>query len=245
MDIMNDLVGDREPEIRSGFYDVHFVDDALIYVKAPCIWDDVQHHLYLYLTPADGSYLSEEGSLYGFDQLGFDFWERDVAADSDACVARVDLPGYEIASIRTMQLTGNQGIVWDSSYSIHTVGAFDAVTEFRRQGRRPEISSDFDVFVDGGRLFYHKQPCYQQDIDARFFLHVVPANTADLPLERRESGFDNLDFSLWQEGGRVGDECFAKADLPEYEITEIKTGQLTHEERIWEGSIDFMEQWNP
>ena len=244
-DVMNDLVGDREPEIRSGFYDVHFVDDALIYVKAPCIWDDVQHHLYLYLTPADGSYLSQERSLYGFDQLGFDFWERDVAADSDACVARVDLPGYEIASIRTMQLTGNQGIVWDSSYSIHTVGAFDAVTELRRQGRRPEISSDFDVFVDGGRLFYHKQPCYQQDIDARFFLHVVPANRADLLLERRESGFDNLDFSLWQKGGRVGDECFAKADLPEYEITEIKTGQLAHEERTWEGSIDFMEQWNP
>ena len=244
-DIMNGLVGGREPEIRSGFYDVHFVDDALIYVKAPCIWDDVQHHLYLYLTPADGSYLSHEGRLYGFDQLGFDFWERDIAADSDACVAKVDLPGYEIASIRTMQLTGNQGVVWDSSYSMHTVGTFNAITEFRRQGRQPDISSDFDVFVDANRLIYHKPSCSADDIDARIFLHVHPADIDDLPAERRESGFDNLDFSLWQNGGRVGHECVAKVGLPEYEITEIKTGQLIHGERIWEGSIDFTEQVRP
>ena len=238
-DIMNDLVGDREPEIRSGFYDVHFVDDALIYVKAPCIWDDVQHHLYLYLTPADGSYLSHEGRLYGFDQLGFDFWERDVAADSDVCVARVDLPGYEIASIRTMQLTANQGVVWDSSYSMHTVGAFNAITEFRRQGRQPNLSFDFDVFVDANRLIYHKPSCSTDDIDARIFLHAHPADIDDLPLDRRESGFDNLDFSLWQNGGRVGHECVAKVDLPEYEVTEIKTGQLIHGERTWEGSFEI------
>ena len=128
---------------------------------------------------------------------------------------------------------------------MHSVRAFAAITEFRRQERQPNISSDFDVFVDANRLIYHKPSCSAEEIDARVFLHVHPADIDDLPPDRRESGFDNLDFSLWQNGGRVGHECVAEADPPEYEITEIKTGQLIHGERTWEGSIDFTQQVRP
>ena len=237
VDVMDGIVGDREPEIRSDFYDVHIVGDSVVYVKSPCIWDDVQYPFFLHVAQQPRLELPAERQALGFYELDFGFWDTYVAADIGVCVATVDLPSYEIANIKTGQLQGLD-VVWDGSYSMYTVGAFDAVTELRRHGRQPEISSDYDVFVDGGNLVYHKQPCYQQDIDARFFLHVVPANTADLPLERRESGFDNLDFSLWQKGGRVGHECVARVRLPKYEIAEIRTGQFTLEGRIWEAVIE-------
>ena len=90
-----------------------------------------------------------------------------------------------------------------------------------RQGREPEIESEFDVFLVKGRLLYGKRPCSAEEIDARFFLHVFPADADDLPEERRESGFDNLDFILSDKGGRVGDECVARAHLPGYEIASV------------------------
>ena len=90
-----------------------------------------------------------------------------------------------------------------------------------RQGREPEIDSVFDVFLDGGRLLYRKQPCSAEDAGARFFLHVVPADADDLSADRREPGFENLDFSLRRNGGRVGDECVARARLPNYETASV------------------------
>ena len=90
-----------------------------------------------------------------------------------------------------------------------------------RQGREPEIASVFDVFAEKGRLLYRKRPCSADEIDARFFLHMFPADADDLPSDRRESGFQNLDFNLSDKGGRVGDECVAKAHLPGYEIASV------------------------
>ena len=238
IDVMNDLVGDRDPEIRSRFYDVHIFDDSVVYAKSSCIWDDVDHYVYLHLVPADGSYLSHEGRLYGFDQLGFDFWERDVA-DPGACVARVDLPGYEIASIKIGHVTENATVLWEGSYSVYTAGAVEALREMQFWGDEPEVQSSFDVFVEGNRLIYHKLSCSAEDVGARFFLHVVPSDIDDLPADRRQFGFDNLSFNLWQNGGRVGDGCVARIDLPEYEIASVRTGQFMSEESIWEGSFEI------
>ena len=239
IDVMNDLVGGREPEIRSGFYDVHIVGDGVVYAKSPCIWDDVDHHLYLYLTPADGSYLSAEGR--GFDQLSLNFWNIEVAADPGACVARVDLPGYEIASVKAGHVANNGAVIWEGSYSVLTAGAAEALRGLQFRGDQPEVSSDFDVFVDGNRLIYHKPSCSAEEIDVRFFLHVHPADALDLPVHRREFGFDNLSFSLWQNGGRVGGECVAMVVLPAYEIFEVRTGQLTRGgEAAWSAFYSFV-----
>ena len=237
IDVMNDLVGDRDPEIRSGFYDVHIVGDGVVYAKSPCIWDDVDHYVYLHLVPADGLYFSPEGR--DLDQLTLNFWDIEVAADPGACVARVDLPGYEIASVKTGHVTYNAAVLWEGTYSVHTARAVEALSGLRLRRDEPEVQSGFDVFVDGDRLIYHKPSCSAEEIDARVFLHVHPADIDNLPADRRESGFQNLDFSLWQNGGRVGDECFARVDLPEYEIASVRTGQFTQEGSVWEESFEI------
>ena len=59
-----------------------------------------------------------------------------------------------------------------------------------------------------------------------FFLHLIPANVADLPDHRKQYGFDNLDFVFDQHGDRFEGKCLAKVPLPEYAISEIGTGQF-------------------
>ena len=241
VDVMIDLVGDREPDIRSGFYDLHVAGDGMVFVKSPCIWDDVQHPFFLHVAPVAKVELLGERRAAGFYELSFDFWDIDIATDTDTCVARVDLPGYEIASIKAGQTMGVGYELWISVYSFTAHEIVDDVRELRRQGREPDISSVFDIFLDRGRLIYHNQPCSSDDIDVMIFLHVHPNDVDDLPSDRIESGFDNLDFSLWQVGGIVGDECAARVDLPGYEIAELRTGQFTPEGSIWEASIKIDE----
>ena len=240
LDGAHDLLHGSEPVISSGRYDVHIVGDGVAYVKSPCMWDDVQHRFLLRFSPADVSDLPAELPPSGFYELDFDFWDLHIAADVEACVARVHLPGYEIAGIRTGQVTVDGNATWIGAYSFAAAEAVDALLELRQQGRQPEIESEFDVFAEKDRLLYRKRPCSAEEIDARFFLHVFPADADDLPADRRESGFQNLDFSLWQNGGRVGDECIARVDLPGYEIAGVRTGQQAGSGNVaWEGYHSF------
>ena len=240
LDRAHDLLDGSEAVISSGRYDVHIVGDGAVYAKSPCMWDDVQHRFLLRFSPADGSDLPAELPPSGFYELDFNFWDLHIAADVEACVARVHLPGYDIAGVRTGQLALDGNATWVGAYSFAAAEAIDALLELRQQGRQPEIESEFDVFLDGGRLLYRKRLCSAEEIDARFFLHVFPADADDLPADRRESGFENLDFSLWQNGGRVGDECIAGARLPSYKIASVRTGQLALEgNELWNGAYSF------
>lgn len=56
---------------------------------------------------------------------------------------------------------------------------------------------------------------------------------SDLSEKRREPGFDNLDFNLWERGGQTDGVCLAVVDLPEYNIAHISTGQFTSDGRVW------------
>ena len=102
----------------------------------------------------------------------------------------------------------------------------------------PIIRSVFDVYLLGKRLVYFKQPCRRDDNDARFFLHVYPVDERDLSDERRQYGFENLDF--WMKGHtRAGGQCTAMRGLPDYPVAEIRTGQFTGEGPLWEGRIEI------
>ena len=59
----------------------------------------------------------------------------------------------------------------------------------------------------------------------RFFLHVYARDAADLPAERREYGFDNLDFFFTEYGAVSAGACRVVRPLPEYAIERIETGQ--------------------
>ena len=104
--------------------------------------------------------------------------------------------------------------------------------------------SGYDLYVDGSRLIYAKSQCNQEDIDVRFFLHIVPVDTNDLPEHRREHGFDNRDFYFnSMDGWRSSDTCHVVVELPEYEILRISTGQsvrgLIGYTRVWDAEFRF------
>ena len=225
-----------QPAVSSVF-DVYIDDGELIYAKPSCIDEDREARFFLHLDPADVSDLPEERKEFGFDNLNFDFWEHGGESDGE-CFAVVDLPEYRIASISTGQYTP-EGLVWGGRYSVATADAVATTREFLEKGIQPAVSSVFDVYIDDGELIYAKSPCTDEDRDTRFFLHVNPVDVSDLPEERKESGFDNLDFFFWEHGGESDGDCFAVVELPEYRIASISTGQYTAEGRVWGEELEF------
>ena len=63
----------------------------------------------------------------------------------------------------------------------------------------------------------------------------------DLPSYREQQGSDNRDFNFDALGAIFDGKCLAEVALPEYAISEIRTGQYTSEGRVWEGSFDVVE----
>ena len=110
----------------------------------------------------------------------------------------------------------------------------------------PAVRADFDVYINDNTLTYAKEPCVRADTAAMFFLHLVPADVADLPAERKQYGFDNLDFRFNDYRIPQGERCVVVRELPDYAIARIRTGQFVVNEdgtdtRLWEGDIRFDE----
>ena len=114
-------------------------------------------------------------------------------------------------------------------------GRYMELGELIRQAGERVVRSDWDVHRNGRRLTYLKQPCAPADTQAKFILHIVPADPADLPAHRKEYGFDNLDFYFNRHGVLLDGQCIAIAQLPAYAISYIRVGQwIAAENRhIW------------
>ena len=108
-----------------------------------------------------------------------------------------------------------------------------------QQAGEPVVRADWDVYRTGRRLIYVKQPCAPADTQAKFVLHVTPADPGVLSRSRQRYGFDNLDFYFDPHGLRVGDQCMAAAHLPGYAIDRIYTGQwISAENRtLWDAEF--------
>ena len=116
-----------------------------------------------------------------------------------------------------------------------------AYTGFEK-GKRVVSSNKYDVYLNAKRLIYFSTSCTRDEFDRRFFLHVYPADEADLPEHRREHVFDNLDFRFNHRGWKGGGKCVMTANLPDYDIARIRTGQyVLGEGRIWEGEFRYNE----
>ena len=99
--------------------------------------------------------------------------------------------------------------------------------------------SHYDIYFDQDELMliYFKQPCAEEDTRARFFLHIIPSDPRDLPANRREHGFDNMDFNFGDRGKASGGWCVAIAPLSGYAIERIRTGQFTGEGQAWRAEM--------
>ena len=120
----------------------------------------------------------------------------------------------------------------------------DVKAELRRRIAQLDkriIRSVFDVYLDRNQLIYVKEACRSADTRARFFVHVTPVDTRDLPERRRRYGFENWDFS--QSVVPIGGQrCAARRRLPDYPIRQIRTGQFVKDDEgnyvhLWEGEF--------
>ena len=223
---------------RSGF-DIYIHDGALHYFKENCepllASSDANIKVFLHFFPVDRADLPADRRDHGFENR--DFWYPEPGGMFDGkCIYRQPLlPDYPIARIRTGQRAKGE-LIWRADIDLAAHAAARALYESVAAGDygQPVARSDFDVYQRGNGLAYLKEPCAQGDIDARFFLHIIPADAADLPAVWREYGFENLDFWFVDHGALAGDKCVATLELPGYAIERIRTGQFASgEEQLW------------
>ena len=116
------------------------------------------------------------------------------------------------------------------------------VDQLLEQAGKRVVHSVWDVYRTGRKLTYFKQPCAPVDVQAKFVLHVIPADPADLPAHRKRYGFDNLGFYFDRRGGRVADQCVVIVQLPDYAIGRIRVGQWISERNrtLWEAEFSLL-----
>ena len=223
-------VASRQPVAREEF-DVYLIDSTVYYLKEPCERADDPGRLFLHVYPIDEDDLPDSRKQYGFESLDFEFVERGLISDGK-CLASVELPQYYVVKIRTGRADGE---AWSATHVVVGPKLFSAYQSI--VSRKPVARSEFDLYVDGSTLHYVKEPCADEDTAARFFLHVVPADPVDLPNNRKQYGFDNLDFDFSDRGLLFDGKCLVSVDLPQYGIARITTGQFNGNSRIWEVEI--------
>ena len=217
------LAGDYGPPVAQSRFDLYLRDNALTYLKAPCAEGDADARFFLHITPTDPDNLLADRREFGFANLDFHFTDHGAYADG-ICLATRELPDHPIARIRTGQIaTASRVEEWRADINLAAQALYDDIAAGAYGP--PVAQSDFHVYLRDNRLAYLKEPCAPADAHARLFLHITPANPADLPADRRARGFANLDFQFTHHGARIDDICVASLDLPAYPIALIRTGQ--------------------
>ena len=249
-------------------FDVELAGKTLTYRKAPCAPKDVQGRFILKVRPANAEDLPAHRSGKPYDRLDFDFGRHGAIRDGE-CRATVTLPDYDVAYVQTGQ-RAEAGLLWSARlvdgdavkgagtpappprpnpYRVAraAIAAGDFGAPVRpapgADGAASEGGNAFDLYLRDGTLAYLKEPCAAGDTAARFFLHVFPADPAELPARHREYGFDNRDFRFEDFGTRFdsrwGRTCLALVRLPGYAIASLRTGQyVSGAGAVWKAEIE-------
>ena len=232
----DDVEANGTPLARSDF-DIYAYDGALYYLSADCpppMSNDADFQIFLRVTPADLADLPADRRERGFENRDFDL-NNHAAFFDGKCMHRQSLPDYPIERIAT-GVYMNGKAVWRADINLAARAAASVVYDDIAAGDygAPVAQSGFDLYLRDNALTYLKSPCVFGDADARFFLHIFPADPADLPAVWREYGFVNLDFQFTDHGAYAGDICVAERDLPSYPIDRIRTGQfVSGEGEVW------------
>ena len=226
-------LGDTPPQSRAVF-DLYLHNNALHYFKEPCAPSDMATRFFLHLTPANPADLPPEQQPYGVGNRDFDFARQGAFFDGK-CLAVMPLPDYPIIAIQTGQSNaGNR--LWETAFPIDRTAEHRA-TYAALAGREPAARATFDLYLRDNNLHYVRESCADTDTAARFYLHIVPVNQDDLPVERRQYGADNRDFDFDWRGATFDGKCLATIPLPDYPIAEVITGQDDGGGRLWETSF--------
>ena len=224
-------VASTEPVARKEF-DVYLIDGTVYFLKEPCNSANLYARFFLHVFPEALDDLPDSRRReHKFDNFDFAVGNRGLLFDG-RCLASVDLPQYDIAGIRMGRVPSDGAEVWSIAHVVQApklISAYQSIVS-----TEPVARSEFDLYIDGGNLYYVKEPCGGADTAASFFLHIVPVDTDDLPDARRQHGFDNLDFGFDVRGVLFDGKCVAAVDLPQYGIARIVTGQFDGTDRVWE-----------
>ena len=219
------------PPLARSAYDIYLGDGELVYIQEGCDPVGTEHPFYLDVFPLKASDLPEERRAQGFERSYYAFYLNGALLD-EACAALLPLPDYPAVAVRTGQRAPDGSDSWSAAFSLnpepHRIAHRAAVSG------EPVAQGAFDVYLTDESVVYVKEPCAWPDIEARFFLHVVPERMDDLPGSRRGAGFDNLDFDFFLSGALFDGKCAASVSLPDYPIESIRTGQhVSGEGEIW------------
>lgn len=225
-------------------YEVYLDDRTLVFVRESCGMDDRGRQFFVNVTPLNPSDLPEGRTHFSYD---FVMQPWNSFQIGKVCITVHELSGeYESGHIVTGQLNEQRTAhSWLAQY-------FSIAYRNRMlaEAGKPVIQSKYEVYFhqeearnsaserNPRRLLYFKPECSEGDMETRLLLRVVPVTASSLAEGSKERGYNVLDFSFREFGGRSGGGCFAVRELPQYAIEEIRVGQeLAGGDRVWEGQI--------
>ena len=149
------------------------------------------------------------------------------------------LPGMEIVAELADGVVFRRTAIEPFNADKHRARKQRYVNQLIQQADEQVARSGWNVYRTGRKLIYFKKPCGPADVQAKFVLHVVPTDPADLPVRRQQYDSDNLDFYFHQHGFYLGDQCTIIIPLPAYAIDRIYVGQWIAEEdrTVWEAEL--------
>ena len=226
-DWMDYLVSEGGAAIIQADWTVHRKGRQLTYIKEPCAPADTESPFLLHIIPADPASIPEGQQRHGFDNRDFAF-EHGGARNYGICAITAGLPDYPVVGIRTGQYGTDGSIIWQASAAIDTWAIYDVrayLQRLRSNAGEPIIRSDWTVHRSERRLTYLKEQCAAADTAAIFILHIIPADTDDLPADRQPHGYGNRDFRFDPGGVNSDGVCGITVRLPDYPVVGIRTGQ--------------------
>ena len=175
-------------------------------------------------------------------------WTKGDSADAYIVMFynRMYLWGYEVGDLAELPGMESLAILEDGAILKRTRGTdgssertfIDVMLEDTELVAR----SDFALYLNENknRLIYIRDQCDSEEMSAPFFLHIDPTDRADLPKHRQQHTFDNLDFDYSEYGFEVSERCVVLRNLPDYDITEIRTGQWVEGRgHLWEVEVYY------
>ena len=246
------VAGEPLLRLRSQF-DLYLDGRTLTWVKEPCRPEDTTRSFVLRTFPVTAADLPLRDREGGVGELDFRFGRYGVRFDGH-CLLRRSLPDYPIRAFEVGRWAPGAGNVIEAAIDLR--GAEPAVRAAWPENRHwqahaaiaagergaPAVRAAFDLFLDaaGATLTYHKEPCAAADLRERFFLHLFPADAAELAAEHRPHGFHNRSFAWREHGALLGSVCVAPVPLPAWErgIARIRTGQYRGGQgQLWQAEL--------
>ena len=118
------------------------------------------------------------------------------------------------------------GHLWDEEFALD---AEAWLARFEAAASEPALrAGGFGLHIDGRALTFVREACYASDIADRFFVHVYATDGG---------GREAIDFAFGDRGLRFGGRCMASAELPDYPVARVVTGQHEGGAHLWEAEL--------